>query len=62
MTINNEQRIDIVATIVAAMLKRGEIFEDQMLQLRDELFAASEEQLQETCEEFCPGDWPAAKI
>lgn len=36
-----EQRIHLVAAIVAAIVKRGEIFEDQMLQARDEFMAAS---------------------
>ena len=47
-----DQRIDLVATIVAAMVKRGEIFEDQMLELRDELMAASDEDLLEAAEEL----------
>jgi hypothetical protein len=58
---NEEQRIQIVAALVAAMVKRGDIFEDQMLQARDELMAASDEELLETCEELCPEELPAGK-
>jgi polyhydroxyalkanoate synthesis regulator phasin len=47
-----EQRTEIVAALVAAMVKRGEIFEDQMLQLRDELMASSDEELLEAAEEL----------
>jgi len=53
---NEDQRIQIVAALVAAMVKRGEIFEDQMLQARDELMAASDEELLKAYEELCPGD------
>lgn len=58
---NEEQRIQIVAALVAAMVKRGDIFEDQMLQARDELMTASDEELLETCEELCPEELPAGK-
>lgn len=47
-----EQRTELVAALVAAMVKRGEIFEDQMLQLRDELMASSDEELLEAAEEL----------
>ena len=59
---NEEQRIQIVAALVAALVKRGEIFEDQMLQARDELMAVSDEELFETCKELCPEELPARKI
>ncbi len=45
--ITNDQRIDLVSGLVASMLKGGEIFEDQMLQLRDDLMNAADEDLQE---------------
>jgi hypothetical protein len=56
--VNEEQRIQIVAALVAAMVKRGEIFEDQMLQARDELMAASDQGLIDACEDLCPEELP----
>lgn len=53
---NQDQRIQIVAALVASLVKRGEIFEDQMLRAREDLIVASNEELLETCEELCPGD------
>lgn len=50
--LTTDQRTRIVAAIVAAMVKRGEIFEDQMLQARDDLMAASDEDLLEAAEEL----------
>jgi hypothetical protein len=50
--LTEEQRIDLVAALVAAMVKRGHIFEDQMLQTRDDLMAADAEDLLEACEEL----------
>lgn len=47
-----DQRTEIVAALVAAMVKRGEIFEDQMLEARNELMAASDEELLEAAEEL----------
>lgn len=51
-TLTEDQRIDLVAAMVAAMVKRGEIFEDQMVQARDELMASSDEELFEAAEEL----------
>lgn len=51
-TLTNDQRTQLVAALVAAMVKRGEIFEDQMLQARDDLMAASDEDLREAAEEL----------
>lgn len=53
-----DQRIDIVAALVAALVKRRHIVEDQMLQARDDLMAASDEDLHEVCEELAPEAWP----
>ena len=50
--LTEEQRIDLVAGLVAAMVKQGHIFEDQMLQAREDLMAATDEELLETCEEL----------
>lgn len=50
--LTTDQRVRIVAALVAAMVKRGEIFEDQMLQARDDLMAASDEDLLEAAEEL----------
>lgn len=50
--LTEDQRIDLVAGLVAAMVKRGHIFEDQMLQAREDLMAATDEELLETCEEL----------
>jgi len=52
----HDERIQLVASLVAAMLKRGDIFEDQMLQARDDLMAADDYELLEVWEELCPGD------
>lgn len=52
MTLTEEQRIDLVAGIVAAMVKRGDIFEDQMIEARDDLMAATDEELLEVSEEL----------
>ena len=57
--LTEDQRIHVVAALVAAMVKQGHIFEDQMLQARDELMAATDEELRETCEELAPDEWPA---
>jgi hypothetical protein len=62
MKLTNDQRIDIVAALVAAMVKRGHIFEDQMLQARDEFMAADDEELRDACEELGIEGWPAEKI
>ena len=51
-TLTNDQRTQLVAALVAAMVKRGDIFEDQMLQARDDLMAASDEDLREAAEEL----------
>jgi phage terminase large subunit-like protein len=59
--LTEEQRIDVVAALVAAMVKQGHIFEDQMLQARDDLMAADDEELRETCEELGVDAWPVAK-
>jgi hypothetical protein len=52
----HDERIQIVAAVVAAMVKRGDIFEDQMLQARDDLMAADDLELLEVFAELCPGD------
>lgn len=52
----HDERIDAVATLVAAMVKSGDIFEDQMLELRDDLMAATDDELVEACLEFSFGD------
>ncbi len=52
----HDERIQVVAAIVAAMVKRGDIFEDQMLQARDDLMAADDLELLEVFAELCPGD------
>ena len=57
--LTEEQRIDVVASLVAAMVKQGHIFEDQMLQARDDLMVASDEELLEACEELAPDALPA---
>jgi hypothetical protein len=57
--LTEDQRIHVVAALVAAMVKQGHIFEDQMLQARDELMAATDEELRETCEDLAPDEWPA---
>ncbi len=50
--LTEDQRMQIVAALVAAMVKRGEIFEDQMLEARNDLMAASDDELREACEEM----------
>jgi hypothetical protein len=52
----HDERIQIVAAVVAAMVKRGDIFEDQMLQARDDLMATDDLELLEVFAELCPGD------
>jgi polyhydroxyalkanoate synthesis regulator phasin len=51
-----DERIDAVATLVAAMVKSGDIFEDQMLELRDDLMTATDDELVEACLEYAFGD------
>lgn len=48
--LTEDQRLEIVAALVAAMVKRGEIFEDQMIEARNELIASSDEDLLEAAE------------
>ena len=38
------------------MVKRGDIFEDQMLEARNDLMASTDEELLEACEEMGLGD------
>jgi hypothetical protein len=52
--LTEDQRINIVA----ALVKRRHIVEDQMLQARDDLMEASDEDLHEVCEELAPEAWP----
>lgn len=52
----HDERIQLVASLVAAMLKRGDIFEDQMLQARDDLMAADDHELLEAIDEMGLGD------
>lgn len=54
--LTEDQRIHLVAALVAAMVKRGEIFEDQMIEARDDLMASSDEELIEAAEELGLGD------
>lgn len=51
-----DERIDVVAGLVAVMLKCGDIFEHQMLELRDDLMAATDDELVEACLEYSFGD------
>ncbi len=58
-TLTEDQRIDLIAAMVAAMVKRGDVFEDQMIETRNDLMAASDEDLLEAAEELgieMPGD------
>lgn len=57
--LTEDQRIEIVAALVAALVKRRHIVEDQMLQARDDLMAISDEDLREVCEELAPEAWPS---
>lgn len=50
--LTEDQRLEIVAALVAAMVKRGEIFEDQMIEARNELTASSDEDLLEAAEDL----------
>jgi hypothetical protein len=52
----HDERIDAVAGLVAVMVKRGDIFEDQMLELRDDLMTATDDELVEACLEYSFGD------
>lgn len=64
-TLTEDQRANIIATIVARMVKRGDIFENQMIDLRNELAAADDEHLLEMCEELGienPGDSTGAGL
>lgn len=51
-----DERIDVVAGLVAVMVKSGDIFEDQMLELRNDLMAATDDELVEACLEYSFGD------
>lgn len=58
-TLTEDQRIDLIAAMVAAMVKRGDVFEDQMIETRNDLMQASDEDLLEAAEELgieMPGD------
>lgn len=56
--LTEDQRIEIVAALVAALVKRRHIVEDQMLQARDDLMVVSDEDLCEVWEELVPEAWP----
>jgi len=52
----HDERIDAVATLVAVMVKSGDIFEDQMIELRNDLMTATDDELVEACLEYSFGD------
>lgn len=60
--LTEDQRIHVVAALVAATVKQGHIFEDQILHARDDLITATDEELREICEELSPDEWPASEI